>query len=88
MSPYNNFTGMNFDYLYAEDESQIDPDAPVAGPSRSQDWCLNPAPEGYDEQPGYEGSALLDASGYQFVDPHAVYPEAFGNGEAGELFRC
>lgn len=86
MSSHNNFTGMGFDYLYAEDESYIDPDAPIAGPSRSQDWYLNPPPEGYAEQSGYEGSTLLDASGDQFVDPHAGYPDAFGNSEAGELF--
>ena len=48
---------MNLDYSRFEEESHIDSDAPIAGPStRSQDWYLNPAPEGYGEQSGYEGS--------------------------------
>jgi len=85
MSSYNNFADMGFDCLYAEDGSHIDPDAPIAGPSRSQDWYLNPAPVWYDEQSMYEGSTLLDASGGQFVDLHAGYPDAFGNSEAGEF---
>jgi len=88
MSSYNNFTGMGFDYLYAEDESHIDPDAPIAGPSRSQDWYLNPVPEGNNERSGYEASTLPDVSGDQFADPHAGYPDAFGNNEAGELLCC
>jgi hypothetical protein len=73
--------------LLLEDESHIDPDAPIAGPSRSQDWYLNPAPEGYGEQSGYEGFTLLDASG-NIVDPHAIYPDAFGCSEAGESLCC
>ena len=88
MSHFNNFTGMNFDYAYFEDGSHFDPDAPIAGPSRSQDWYLNSAPEGYGEQSVYEGSTLLDASGNQLVDPHAVYPDTFGSNEAGESFCC
>ena len=88
MSSPNNFTGMNFGYPYFEEESQFDSEAPIAGPSRSQDWYLNPAPEGYGEQAGYEGSTLLDASGNQFVDPDAIYPDIFGSSEAGESFCC
>ena len=82
----NNFTGINFGYPYLEDESLINSDAPIAGPSRSQDWYLNPAPEGYGEQFGYEGSTLLDASEDQLVDPRATHPDAFGSSEAGESF--
>ena len=88
MSSFNNFTGTDFGYPYFEEEGHIDPDAPIAGPSRSQDWYLNPAPEGDGEQSGYEGSTLLDASGNQLVDPHAVYPDAFGSSEAGKSFCC
>ena len=88
MYPPNDFTGMNFDYSRFEEENNFDPDAPIAGPSRSQDWYLNPAPEGYGEQSGYGGSTLLDASGSQFVDPHAMYPGAFGSSETGESFCC
>jgi len=79
---------MNFGYSYLEDESLIDSDAPIVGPGRSQDWYLNPAPEGYVEQSGYEGSTLLDASGYQLVDPRSMYPDAFGSSEAGKSLCC
>jgi hypothetical protein len=84
MSSPNDFTGMNFDHPRFEDESYFDSDAPIAAPSRSRDWYLNPAPEGYGEQFGYEGSTLLDALGNQLVNPHAVYPGTFGSIEAGE----
>ena len=86
MSSFNNFTGMNFDYSYFEDESKFDSDTQIAGPSRFQDWYPNPVSERYSEQSGYEGYTLLDASGNQFVDPHTMYPVPFDSNEAGELF--
>ena len=88
MSYPNNFDGINFYNLYFEDPSQLDSDAPIAGPSGSQDWYLNPAPEGYGEQSGYEGFSLLDASGNQLVEPYPTYPDAFGSNQAGESFCC
>ena len=89
MSSFNNLTSMNFGYPYLEDENPIYSDAPIAGPSTgSQDWCLNPTPEGYIEQPGYEGSTLLDASGDQLVDPRPKYSDAFDSSEVGKSLCC
>jgi len=88
MSPFNNFTSMDFSYPYLEDENLIDSDATIVSPSRSRDWYLNPAPEGYGEQSGYEESTLLDASGDQFVDPRSMYPDAFGSSETGKSLCC
>ena len=88
MSSFNNLTSMNFGYPYLEDENLIDSDAPIASPSRSQDWCLNPALEGYVKQSGYEGSTLLDASGDQLVDPRPMYPDAFDSSEVGKSLCC
>ena len=88
MSSFNSFTGMNFEYPYFEDESQFDSDVLIAGPSRSRDWYLNPAPEGYGKQSGYGGFTFLDASGNHFVDPRAMCPDVFCGGEAGESFCC
>ena len=52
----------------------FDSDAQIAGPSRSQPWYLHPPSEGHANQAGYQGCALLDASGSQFEDPYALYP--------------
>lgn len=62
---------MSFDYPHFEDGSHFDSDAMITGPSRSQDWYLDPAPDGYTDQSGYQGPTLLDVSGNKFVDPHA-----------------
>ena len=79
---------MNFGYLCLEDESLVDSDAPIAGPGRSQDWYLGPAPGGYGGRSGYEGSTLLDASRDQLVDPHSLYPDAFSSSETGKSLCC
>jgi len=88
MSYFNNdFAGMDPDYPYFEDENVFESDEPIAGPSRSQDWYLNPAAEG--DQSRYQGSTLLDVSGYEYTDPHATYPDAYGRLESCEsLFHC
>jgi len=38
---------------YINVSDHLDSGAPIAGPSRSRGWDLNPAPEGYGEQSGY-----------------------------------
>ena len=53
----------------------LDSDALIAGPSRSQDWYLDPSPEECAEQYRYQESTLLDTSGNHFVDPHALHTE-------------
>ena len=70
---------------YAPSYDAFDSDAPVAGPSRSQDWYHNPSSEGYTDATGYQGYTLLDASGSQFVDPHAIPAETYGL-DAGESY--
>ena len=75
----NNFAGTSFDYPYFEDDSHFGSDALIVGPSRSQDWYLNPTPEGYTDRSGYQGSNLLDVSEYQFADPHVRYSNAYGS---------
>jgi len=40
---------MSFDYPYSGDDGRFDSDALIDGPRRSQDWCLNPTPEGYTD---------------------------------------
>jgi len=89
----NNFAGMNFGY-HLDDEFLnpetpcypfLDTEAPIAGPSRSQDWYLNPSSEGYADQSGYQESTLLDASGNHLVEPYALYAEhVYGGFNAGE----
>ena len=71
----NDFAGVNFGYSFGDEQlpdfgtsyNDFDSEAPVAGPSRAQDWYLNPSTEGYSNQ-GYQESTLLNASGNQFVD--------------------
>ena len=77
-----------YGYSYtSDDEDDIDPDAPIAGPSRSQDWYVNPTPEveGRAGQYEHEGYDLIDASGNQFVDPYAIHPGVYTGVEPGEL---
>ena len=69
---------------YAPSYDAFDSDAPIAGPSRSQDWYHNPSSEGYADVSGYQGCTLLDASGSQFVDPYTT--NAY-NPDVGES-RC
>ena len=64
-----------YGYSYTgDDEDGID-HTPVSGPSRSQDWYVNPAPgvERHVGQYEYEEYDLIEASGNQFVDPYAVH---------------
>ena len=89
-------------YSWTEDgHNYIDPDAPTAGPSMSQDWYVNPASEveGYSGQHGhewcvgqdeYDGCTLVGASGNQFVGPYAVHPGIYSSAELSELlcFDC
>jgi len=100
MSSFNNsnFAGMNFGYHLDEEEFLNpetpcypfhDPDAPIAGPSRSQDWYLNPSSEGYTDQSRYQESTLLGASGNHFVDPYALDAEnVYGGFNASESHCC
>ena len=75
----NNFVGTNFGYPLGNEgysnfeapyQTLPESDTPVAGPSRSQDWYLNPSLEGYAGQFGFQESTLLDVEGNQFVDPY------------------
>jgi len=97
----NSSTGMNmnFGYHLGNEESSnfetpyhpyLDSDAPIAGPSRSQDWYLNPSSEGYPDKSGYQESTLLDASGNYFVDPYATLhtEHAYGGFNVGKSLRC
>jgi len=93
----NNIAGMNFGYYPDNDEFSnpetpyypfLDSDAPIAGPSSSQDWYLNPSSEGYASQPGYQESTLLDASGDHFVDPYALHAEHVYDGFIAGESHC
>lgn len=88
MSFFNNFTDVSFEYPYPEDDSHFGSGAPILGPSGSQYWYPNPAPEGYADQSGHEGSTLLDVSKNQFMDSHAMYPDAYCRFETGESLCC
>jgi len=93
----NDFVGANFGYPLGNEEysdfgtpyhTLIDSDTAIAGPSGSQDWYLNPSPEVYAGQSGYQESILLDVSGDQFVDPYTLHTEpAYGGFNTGES-RC
>ncbi|KAF9648412.1 hypothetical protein BDM02DRAFT_3269526 [Thelephora ganbajun] len=54
---------------FAANDNLFDLDGPEAGPSRSQDWYLNPSNE------GYRGSTLLDVSGNQFMNPYTLHAD-------------
>ena len=69
MSYPNNFNRINFDNLYFEDPSQFDSDAPIAGPSRSQDWYLNPTPKGMANSPGTRDSPYWTRQGANSWSP-------------------
>ena len=101
MSFFNNdnFPDMNFGYPLGNDgftdfgaqynryNPHLDSDAPISSPSMSRDWYLNPLPEGHASQSECQESALLDASGSQFVDPCAYMESAYGGFSTGEP-RC
>jgi len=87
MSNFNNNFNNNFfnpGYTYFEDESVFESDEPVAGPSRSQDWYLNPAAGG--DCSGYQGWTLLDVSGNELTGPHASFLNDYGRFESCEPF--
>ena len=93
---HNNFVGTDFGYpLYNEEyldfgaqhNPYLDSNVPIAGPSRSQGWYLNPPLERYADQYGYQESTLLDASGSQFVDQYAYTGPAYCGFNTGES-RC
>ena len=81
----NNFAGVNFGC--PEDDSHFNTDAPVAGPSRSQDWYPDPVTKEFVDKRRSQSSGLLDVSGNQFVDPHSTYPNTYGILEKGESLR-
>lgn len=80
-----------YGYSYiGDDEDHSDTDAPIAGPSRSQNWYVNPEPEveGHAGQYDYEGYDLINASGNRFVDLYAVHPGVYTGIKSGELLFC
>ena len=72
----NNFFGMNLGYHPSQDntmDAYLGGDGqPIAGPSKFQDWYLQPTPEGHASRFEYQGCSLLNQVGHQFADPHAL----------------
>ena len=58
-----------------------DSDPPIAGPSRSQDWYLDPLPEVYASQSGYQKYPTSDAPMGHFADPCAYGAKFSDTGE-------
>ena len=73
-----------------DDHNYIDPEAPIAGPSMSQDWYVTSEAEGCAGQDEYEGSTVVDASWNQFFGPYAIHPDIYSSAEFSELlcFDC
>lgn len=82
MSPFHNsLVGVNFCCSFGGEQSSgfgipynaFDLDTSIAGPSRSQDWYLNPSAEGHLNLE-YQERTLLGVLGNQFVDPYTFPP--------------
>ena len=95
----SNFAGMNYTYPFVEGGQSFgdqqfpdvaasygffDSDSPITGPSGSQDWYLNPLPDGSSDQSGYQESTLLGALGGQFMGPHTSLTEPAYSLDTGE----
>lgn len=95
----SNFAGMNYTYPFVEgghssgdqqfpdvaaSYSLFDSKPPIAGPSMSQDWYLNPSPDECSDQSEYQESTLLDAPRDQFVGPYTSLTEPAYSLDTGE----